>query len=372
MDTSAYYRKFEPISEEQKSDLLETYDNVYVFKPKKSVYSSNKYLNQYLKFKELKERIQFLNEKERFNAAVFPTDFSYEMRVLSKIAPKIEIFILQVSFKRRWLPKEYGFIHKVKAYFYNDILEVPLFRKKYQTGDQNPKAWYLFWTEKWAERLVNPKGTKVAFSNAVLEQVTEKPRIPLKAELTSRIAKRPLVCIFLNKRLSIGERAFEEYAEFYMNLVENLPQLYFIIKVHPAEDSNYCQQLYAGLKRANSEIVFSEFSPETLLSNCDLFITQWSTAILQSLMYKVRTLLVNPNNRHDMDYWGVGDFPLIATSKQELVEMTVSVVFESELYWNQVYPFILNSFGQSFEDGPKKMVSIIENVLQGKQLPQRF
>ncbi|MCR9155238.1 MAG: hypothetical protein NXI09_14105 [Bacteroidetes bacterium] len=363
IDSSAYSGKFKSLEPQERDDLLEIYDEVYILSPLKESYSRQGNVNEFLKYRELKQRLRTLNEKENFTLGIFPTDFSYEFRVLRQICPSIKLLVLQVSFKRIERLKSYGLSHRIKATLYDRILGVPLFRTKYHFGNQDPKAWYLFWTEKWTRSILKPEGVKTIVSNATIVSKPDPPVLPVDSKLTALIDDRPLVSIFLNKRLSIGEDAFKDYSEFYTNLINSCPQYFFVIKVHPYEDFEYCKKLYEGRHQNNSLMVFSEYTPQELLVNSQLFITQWSTAILDAMMYRIPTLLVNPDDTHSMRKWFVDDFPFLINKKDELPVAVTNTLRDLDEYWFRTDSFIQNSFGPSFKEGSKRTLLEIYKVI---------
>lgn len=363
IDTSSYSAKFLPINPEEKKNLLTVYDEVYVLEPRQKSYSKQKHLNELLKYNELKNRVREILKKENIELAIFPTDFSFEFRLLRRLQPKIKLAVIQVSFKRIEQLRSYGWVHQLKAFFYDKILGVPLFRSKYHFGEQDPQAWYLFWTKKWARSVLRPEKTQLRFSNATLATTAKKPDLNLDQDFIQRIDGRPLVTVFLNKRLSIGKEAFTEYSNFYINLVNSCPEVFFVIKVHPYEDLDYCQKLYASMNSSNSAVIASELQPEQLLVNSNLFITQWSTAIQDAMRFRVPTILVNPNKSHSMRKWFVDDFPFIISEKEELPTAVKHTLSQTEGYWKLVEPFIRNSFGPSFENGPEKMLEKLYEIL---------
>lgn len=363
VDTSAYSDKFKPIQEAEREQLLEVFDEVYVLKPFKKRYSKQGNINEYLKYRELKKRLRDLNQVENFALGVFPTDFSFEFRVLRKIAPNIKLVVLQVSFKRIEKLRSYGLKHRIKALLFDKVLGVPLFRSQYHFGNQDLKAWYLFWTEKWAKSILKPDKTKIVIADSTIEVDSSAPVRALGEELKERMQDRPLVTLFLNKRLSIGEKAFEEYADFYQNLITSCPDYFFVVKVHPYEDPEYCRKLYDIESLENGLMVFSEYQPLDLLVNSQLFITQWSTAILDAMMYRVPTILVNPNQHHSMRKWFVDDFPFIVTEKDTLPHSVHKLLADKEDYWVTTQTFILDSFGPSFQNGHQKVLTQMYKIM---------
>ena len=267
LDTSSYSARYRPINPEEKKNLLTVYDEVYVLEPRQNSYSKQKHLNELLKYKELKRRVREILKNENIELAIFPTDFSFEFRLLRRLQPKIKLVVIQVSFRRIEQLRSYGWVHQSKAFFYDKILRVPLFRSKCHFGEQDPQAWYLFWTKKWAKSVLKPEKAQLMFSNATLATSSKKPDLDLDQDIIQKIDGRPLVTVFLNKRLSIGKEAFTEYSHFYINMVNSCPEVFFAIKVHPYEDLDYCQKLYANMNSSNSTIIASDYQPDQLLIN---------------------------------------------------------------------------------------------------------
>jgi hypothetical protein len=369
LDTSSYSGKFRPINLEEKKNLLTVYDEVYVLEPRQKSYSQQKHLNELLKYNELKKRVRKILKKENIELAIFPTDIIFEFRLLRRLQPKIKLAVIQVSFRRIEQFRSYGWVHQFIAFFYDKILGVPLFRSRYYFGEQDRHAWYLFWTQKWAKSVPRLEKTQLRFSNATLATSAKKPDLNLDQDIKQKIDGRPLVTVFLNKGLTIGQEAFIEYSNFYIYMVNSCPEFFFIIKVHPYEDFDYCHQLYANMNSSNSAIIASKYQPDQLLVNSDLFITHWSTAIQDAMRYKVPTILVNPKNRHSMRMRLLDDFPYIVNDKTELPKVVANTLQNTEGYWDKLTPFIEDSFGKSFEDGPKKMVKELYAILGESSQP---
>jgi len=366
LDTSAYSGRFQAITETEKSTLLETYDNVYVLSPCKSKYHVQRNLDEYAKYKELKRKILEIVHKENIGLAVFPTDFIYEFRVLRRCLPEVKLIVLQVSFRQSLPYREYNFRHKIKAFCYDNFLGVPIFRANPNFGHQHSTAWYFFWSEKWAKSIVNNMDSNLFFANATLQNTNYQPPISLPIQIAERKGNKPLVTIFLNKRLSIGLDAIINYTRIYQYLIQKSENYFFVLKVHPQEELKFFKSLYEGSKINNYLIVKDEYRPEELLLNSDLFITQWSTSIADCMKARIPTLLLNPHKTHDMESRMVADFPFIAYDEESIVSLMNSILMQEESYWYTVEEFIKNSFGNSFNKGPQRFAEALRKVQAGE------
>lgn len=365
LDTSAYSGRFKAISETEKCTLLETYDKVYILSPSKPKYHVQRTLNEYEKFKELKRKVLKIVQKEKIGLAVFPTDFIYEFRVLRRSSPEVKLIVLQVSFRQSLPHRKYSYLHKFKAFCFDYLLGVPIFRANPNFGHQHPKAWYFFWSEKWAGSVANNHKIKVFFANSPLQNTLDDSKKELPNSIVEKRFNRPLISIFLNKRSSIGMEAMMNYIDIYRKLIQDSKEYFFVLKVHPQEDLDFFKSVYNGLNSDQYLLLKDECSPEELLLNSDLFITQWSTAITNCMQARIPTLLLNPYNALDMESRMIGDFPFIAHDEKSIVQLTKSILTNRNQYWDELQDFIERSFGDSFNYGPQRFAEALKRLQIG-------
>lgn len=241
-------------------------------------------------------------------------------------------------------------------------------------GKQDTKAHYIFWTKRWCKSIPNEHPKYIYFLNGVpsrtyfLSKQIEKNNNLVINEL-SQLAQiniddhfTNLVCIVLNKRISVGQTEFEKFAHLYLDLIKAKPEWFFLIKIHPLEDASYCTKLYSKNLDNNILVISDGFPVEHLIEISSLVLTQWSTVIMQSLLSSTPTVLVNPDGRHDMTSWFVGDYPFISSDLTSLTKHCDQALKSKYGFEVIVKDFVNDSFGSDVTGGASRAAELIQKI----------
>ncbi len=237
-------------------------------------------------YKYKKTISNYLN-KYHPEAVISCSDLALSDRIIFSLCRKksIPFVILQPSFLDFVIPiKEYGILHKIKYLVVNQILRIPVFRKRPIYGNENQNTYLLLWSKYFVE---NPKRKNTYFvGNPAFDSIFKR------FSSRDKVKKNILICTQdIDK--AFGKKEFKMVKEMYKKAIVSKHNLTFIIKVHPREPKKKYEKIFG--KFPNVRIV-KDSSLFELFEICDVQISTNSFTSFQAAAMGLPIIILNPKN----------------------------------------------------------------------------
>ncbi|MBN38056.1 MAG: hypothetical protein CMI29_06265 [Opitutae bacterium] len=225
-------------------------------------------------------------------------------RVISRYRPRIPKLYIQPCNFRVQQKGQYSISEKLKNFWFNRILRLPILPVKETTFDHFGKMHLALWSPLWKNHALERKESSFHFTgNPTYDQCFEK----FSAERAySKTAK---VWIYLNKEKNSGQKNWDVYANFYREMMRIQPDFFYGFKAHPHSNLEKIQRAFPGAK------VTKELVPK---EKVDIMITHWSSTALEFIAEGIPTLLVNPDGQFDFSERYLDQYEGIARSIEEI------------------------------------------------------
>ncbi len=288
------------------------------------LFGSNRIINIYDRLSKIKRwKKELIDKIKTINPAaiIFISDVSASYKI-SKLAfgESIPFIFIQhglikqkhkkVPFKNRW--KE--------DLFYRFALGIKLSYKSLLIANEDSSNYLLFWTKHWRRHLKNRK--KIYYIGALIyDEVFNINFFSKTRKFKTQLgldSEKTVITITLNKSRNTGKKVFKQFAEDYIFVIDRLPQIQFVLKVHPVEDFDFCKEIYKSDLMDNVFLV-KEVEWNSLLHASDIFITHWSSTLFLSMAAAIPTVLYSPISPEDLKNRNLDNFQYIATNKVALL-----------------------------------------------------
>ena len=159
----------------------------------------------------------------------------------------------------------------------------------------------LFWSPIWANHF--PKEKKRRYVGAInYDRIFQTDYSSNKDSALADLGleeSAKVVLIALNKSINIGVEALKEFVSAYKSLIEANEALFFILKVHPAENMRFCEDLF-DFHGINNVMFTKDADWDNLLTAADVFISHWSSTLYFALAADRPVILFSPLNEMDL------------------------------------------------------------------------
>lgn len=290
---------------------------------------------------------QFLATIDSLNnpAVVLLSSSTVNSMMLLKERPNLTVFFLQSCNTKKHYKTSLSLKDRVRIFFYNQILGVPVKSKGSGPWSRSKVDHYLLWSNRWF------RGS----DSLLKDHRIKETGFPLNDDLYSNfipnrvIPEKARVLILLNKEFSMGLDNWMLYQEFYAKLIEEYPQHDFYIKPHPLGDKRLVQESFPGVLQLKS-INWGEV---------DLMINHWSSATVSSIIAGVPTILINPNGRFDFEERFLDHYSAIATNHEEFGLLISRFSERPENFQIAREEFLLESFSTLSPTATQKVTDTI-------------
>lgn len=234
----------------------------------------------------------------------------YIVRLCNMWAEKrgIPFIVIQPSF----IPLERtGKTLKEKLFYsaFNKVLGIPLYTRQKVFGNERPGNYLFLWGEyfkKFYRGLAIEKNIRVT-GNPAFDSIFQNQR---STELGIDIPQGVAVVTICTQPLDVllSESVFEKVNEIFRVLVEENPDLFFIIKVHPRENREKYDQF-----NISHSLVIRDVPFHALLEKTHVQVSVSSYTSFEAVVFEVPIVLVDPGLQLS-DYFN-NEIGLIATTK---------------------------------------------------------
>ncbi|MBN1901432.1 CDP-glycerol glycerophosphotransferase family protein [Candidatus Sumerlaeota bacterium] len=284
-------------------------------------------ISRFPRYWEYQRRVFTALDRIKPDGIIQATDIAYSSKLVDSWARKrkVNVFTIQPSFIDFVLfRKRHSFKTKIKNVLKQYILRIPLDPIQFVYGNEYPRGWLFLWGEYFRDFY---KGTPIydhirITGNPVFDEVLKHAESGDHSPLRSALGIPPgkkviLICTQDLKRI-IGNESSLLIQTLYLELVKNLPEHYFIVKVHPREEPEQYHRIFEKVPPGIIQIIQDKRLHE-LFPITDVQVSVSSYSSLEAVVFGVPIVLVNPSNRIRLfDYFN-GEVELKATDSENLV-----------------------------------------------------
>jgi hypothetical protein len=208
---------------------------------------------------------------------------------------------------------------------FNQILRVPLFQKQSLFGNER-KGNYLFLQGEYFKK--NYRGKEIEdhiyiVGNPAVDPLLSNrfPRASLKNLGLERAEGFKALVTICTEGLDglVDEICIKELNDFYKFAIEQNPEIYFVIKVHPRESTETYDQIFKENTGENYSVI-KNVDLYKLFTITDVQISVASTTSLEAVVFGIPIVLANPNNAIQLMDFFQNEIELRAKTQEELNE----------------------------------------------------
>ena len=192
---------------------------------------------------------------------------------------------------------EMGLISKFGYLFFNELLNIPLFRRQDTFGNERPENYLFLWGNDFKNCYKGQKIEKNIYvtGNPAFDPILNKETIG-KEKLGFNVPKdKPIITICTQILDGIlDKKDIKDIEELYRDIINGNPGMHFIIKIHPRQDADYYKKTLNGLKGKNFTIVKHE-NLYNLFKISDMQISVASYSSFEAVVYGIPIILVKRN-----------------------------------------------------------------------------
>jgi hypothetical protein len=235
----------------------------------------------------------------------------YIVRMCNTWAEKrgIPFIVIQPSF----IPLERAGKTLKEKFFYsafNRVLGIPLYMRQKVFGNERPGNYLFLWGEyfkKFYRGLEIEKNIRIT-GNPAFDSIFQNKR---STDLGIDIPEGVPVVTICTQPLDVllSERVFEKVNDFFKTLIEENPDLFFMIKVHPREGIEKYDQF-----NTSHSLVMRDVPFHTLLERTHVQVSVSSYTSFEAVVFKVPIVLVDPGLQL-FDYFN-NEIGLVAATKE--------------------------------------------------------
>jgi len=347
-------------------DLSIGFDEIYHIENTNIVKTSNKnnkLLNIIQKIKQQKKNILSIIKSLDPIAVISSSDLTLNDRIISRwcLKRKIPFMILQAGIVEGTNKKlnRPTLKHRVLYCLFNKILNIPIFRRQKIYGNEEINHTHLLI---WSKYFVfNEKRKNIYFiGNPTFDKL-------FLMFSDKRVIKNKVVICTENIDDIYGIDLFNKIVDIYIEAIRELPNLFFIIKVHPREPIEKYESIFKQYQFPNVEIV-KDVNLYDLFKECDIQVSVKSGSSLEAAAMGIPVITVVPPELYNqMTDFFRGEINIRVTSGEEFIEAINKLLDYN--YWatflqkrKKYFENIMySSDGQSSKRTADTIIQIIEN-----------
>ncbi|NHJ04814.1 MAG: DUF354 domain-containing protein [Candidatus Heimdallarchaeota archaeon] len=347
-------------------DLSIGFDEIYQIENASNIKTSkknNKLLNNIQKVKQQKKSILSIIKSLKPIAVISSSDLTLNDRIISRwcIKRKIPFMILQAGIVEGTKEKlnKPTLKHRFLYNLFNKILNIPLFRRQKIYGNEEINHTHLLIWSKYF--IFNEKRKNIYFiGNPTFDKL-------FLMFSDKRSIKSKIVICTENIDDLYGIDLFNKIVDIYIEAIRKLPNLFFVIKVHPREPIEKYEKIFNQYQFPNIEIV-KEVNLYDLFKECDIQVSVKSGSSLEAAAMGIPVITVVPSELYDqMTDFFQGEINIRVSSAEEFIE-AINKLLDIN-YWpiflekrKKYFENIMHSAdGQSSKRTADTIVHIIEN-----------
>ncbi len=204
---------------------------------------------------------------------------------------------------------------------FNRILDIPLCTRQKIFGNERPKNYLFLWGEYFRNYY---RGLEIEKNIHITGNPTFDPILKNEFDKTELddlglvLEGRPIItiCTELVDEI-LGKENVREINHFYRFAIRENPDLHFVIKVHPREDSEKYEKIFHDLDKSNHTIV-RNIDLHSLFRVTDVQVSVASYSSFEAIVFGIPVVLVNPGNRISFTDHFDNKIELRATAEEEL------------------------------------------------------
>lgn len=163
------------------------------------------------------------------------------------------------------------------------------------------------------------------------------------------------------------KRDRENFIATIVKSLQNLPQCYLVIKVHPRESITSYQSILNKLK-VKYPIIKNQISLHELLKSCDLMITVSSTTALEAMILDKSVITINLTGKPDPVPYAKFGAAIGVYKAEDLIPAIRNVLYNKELQKKLIKARKSFVYRYAYiQDGKatKRVIKIIKQILEG-------
>ena len=239
-------------------------------------------------FRNYIEKVFGSFEKLSPSAIVITSDKALIGIIANHWAAKSEtpVIVIQSAFLEI---EKVSFFKKIKRFLIylimNRILKLPFESKQHDYGHENKKNFVFIWGEYFQKNFKNDKiGERLRLTGNPLFDKYSKSDFTRSKLIDELADKKPVVSIFTTPYLDILNKAQEEeVAETYKHLINGNPQWFFVLKIHPRQDTRFYERLLESSKCANY-LITKTINIDEVFYSSDVQISMFSYTSFQAVI----------------------------------------------------------------------------------------
>lgn len=260
---------------------------------------------------------------------------------------------------------------KLRYLIFNRVLEVPLFQRQAVYGNER-KENYLFLNGNYY--LNGYRGREIEknisiVGNPAVDPILGNtfPKADLRELGLEKAKDYSAIITICTEGLDgiIDERHIDELNKSYMFAVEQNPDLFFVIKVHPRESVETYVDSFKGLSSDNYRIL-KDINLYQLFTVTDVQISVASTTSLEALVFGIPIVIANPGNNIKLKEVFNGEIELKAESREELsknIRRSLTEEYRKD-FRSKREKYIISRYGYLDGNSSRRVIEKIKEIME--------
>jgi hypothetical protein len=314
--------------------------------------------------KFIKELIVFIKDIKP-SIIITTSDMTLTIRVIKRYFPNILIIVIQsAGITNKNIPRR--LIQKIEYIFFNKILQIPIISNQNYFGNECNDMIVLLWGEYFKNILVSHTNRytigNIVYDNFPIKKDTiKKEEILLdnNFDINSKIivlCTTPLMAGLLKKEYSIYIN------KIYTELIVNRPNIFFIIKPHPRNNTQELKDYFLSLD-VNNVIIYDK-GLHSLFAFTDIHISSFSITSLEAVASDIPIISINPNNEIPLQDFLNNELDEKVINLNELIEKVDKLLLDSSKFIKLKHKFVFKKLYKLDGEATQRAVDIItEKIL---------
>jgi hypothetical protein len=244
---------------------------------------------------------------------------------------------------------------------FNNILGIPLCTRQKVFGNERPSNYLFLWGEyfkNFYRGLEIEKNIRIT-GNPAFDSIFQNEA---GTDLGVSIPEGTPVITICTQPLDVllSEKVFKKVNDFFKTLIEENPDLFFVVKVHPREDT----KKYDCFNTSNS-IILRDVPFHAVLRRTHVQVSVSSYTSFEAAVSKVPIVLIDPNIQL-FDYFN-NEIGLVAATKEmttDLVRKCLSPAYQ-DVFAAQREQYLKPRLGALDGRSGERVIRMVEEILEG-------
>lgn len=321
-DSYGYLMKIydEKVDVDEINRYFDLYDEVEDFEGYDELSDINRikrYKRYYNYIKGVKSKLDYYKP----NCIISGSDKYLSQRIAIQWAKKRKVpyIILQVAFLEKTRPV-FSLRSEIRRYIFNNILSMPIYRKRTLIGEENKETYLFLWGEQF-KKLYNKKRAYV-LGNPLFDKLLRDSVFNSKLKNIENLqsTKTVLICSDGNICLisKVGDKIVSKTMKLWYETIKNNSDLKFIIKPHPGEKRKEFDEYFGKLQNAK---IIADKNLYDLFKTSDVQISVNSASSFEAVFAGLPIILTNLDKSEKLPDFFNNEIELRATTEQQLTNM---------------------------------------------------